>query len=88
MATRKAVFSLHGLMPELSSGPRGNDEDRAMRVLDDLTGADPIGSRVNPPAPREPRTIVSAAAPVMSRPGRSPGTLVLTPGRTNCLELT
>lgn len=35
-----------------------------MRVLDDLTGADPIGSRVNPPAPREPRTIVSASAPV------------------------
>ena len=34
-----------------------------MRVLDDLTGADPIGSRVNPPAPREPRTIVSASAP-------------------------
>jgi hypothetical protein len=63
--------------------------DRATRVLDDLTGDRSHQQPGESARTARAQTIMSASAPSQqSRPGRSPGTLVLTPGRANCLELT
>ena len=50
--------------PVLSAVFRGDDDDRAARVVADLGADRPISSRANPPAPRDPTTIMSASRTV------------------------